>query len=132
MGEYETTTRTGRVVYTRRRHYFKPQDLLRIYESIRINYPPIEISQEDLSKLKTIRDSITEIYFPVVEDEEKEELHSRYAPGFEGMIQKLSVNMLEELFYHFGIRALTYEKSAEDFYWLVWNSLDKLISRRKE
>lgn len=133
MGEFETTTRKGRVVYNRPEHYFNTKDLKRVYLSVEKNLGPIlNIKLSDLDNLWFIMDAILKNYFRghTLQLEEVEDPETMRE--LESIIQRISIDLLVEIIEKIPFIPQKYEYMIAEFiYWHTFRYIDDLIYHKR-
>lgn len=129
MGKFETTTSKGRVVYGRKKHYFRPTDLLRIWRSVKKNIDPEkEISEETKMFFLNLGWDIIKAVEPDAQFSVKKETEQVIVDQIENTIQNISIGLMVEMIEKIPFLPQKYELLiAENIYWSVWHFLNNLL-----
>jgi len=134
MAEFETTTRKGRVVYNRRKHYFKMSDLKRIWERMKKDTDPDNgWTLEDIKTMRYLTGQFIELLSPEFRNMLEPDLGMEEKREIKGFLANTTIDLMIEIIEKVPFIPQRLERTIAEFiYWNMIYLLDSIIYPNKE
>lgn len=129
MAEFETTTRKGRVVYSRRKHYFSLRDVKRIWSSIKKTTDPDNgYSGEDIKIMQEMTKDFMELVYPRYAMIRKEMIPIEERTEIKTFISNTTIELMIEIIEKIPFIPQRLERTIAEFiYWNMIAFLDSIL-----